>query len=421
MNREQNRLFELLTEFDGICKANEISYCLAGETLLYGVATGSIQPRPSYASVFMTGDNCRKFIDRFEAAQTENRELEYWGNSAKYPDYTVRYVASDTTSFNLVNYLDYDAHGMFIEIQILRGENHKKKTLSNLALERGIMLNSHNESTRRTVSKGKKDIASNGLYRTVMTLGGKKRVRKQLFDFFSTECVKPSSQGKGISGIYTFFYRGKKYRNISRNYFDRPELLDIEGYTFPIPRNARTLLSKMFADRYRCTPKGDEVDNKFGFADNCIVDVEIPYKEAVSSLGLGSEDFARIYKYKERIDEINVKNKVNNTIARNDWQTVLQTGARFRMWKQYMPMKEEILRLHREGDYRALMSIFGDYKDELDQMKAKNRSFSFDNEIFNVFISTLEHYGQFRDADEIIRYLPVSHLEDIEFELHTEE
>ena len=421
MNKEQRKLFEMLKEFDGFCKENDISYCLAGETLLYGIAAGSIQPRPSYASVFMTGDACRKFINAFEAKHPENRELEYWGNSAKYPDYTVRYIASDTTAFNIVNYLNYEAHGMYIEIIILRGENHKRKTLSNLALERGIMINSYNESTARTEIKGKRDIASNGYFKTVSTLTGKKRLRKQLFEFFSKECVKPSSQGKGISGVYTYFYKGKKYRNISRNYFDMPVTCEIEGYSFPAPRNSRTLLSKMFADRYRCTPEGDQVDNKFGYADNSIVDVDTPYRESIRNLNLKDEDFIKIFKSKERIDEINKKNRENNAIAKNDWQTVLQTGARFRMWKQYMPMKEEILRLRDEGNYRELERIFADYKDELDRMNAQKRSVSFDNEIFDAFISTLEHYGQFRQADEIIRYLPVSHLKDIEYKPEKED
>ncbi|MBR7088278.1 MAG: LicD family protein [Mogibacterium sp.] len=427
MNKEQTKLFELLREFDAFCKENDIKYCLSGETLLYGVTMGCIEPWPTHGVVIMTGDNCSKFVSCFEKKHPQNREIEYWGNSPKYPDYTVRYVASDTTSFNIVEFLNYNTHGMYIEIMILRGENHKKETLSKLALERGIMINSFSEATQKTEINGKKDILSNGYYKTATVFAGKKKIRKQLFDYFTTKCIKPVAPEKGKSGIYTVFFKGKKYRDISRNYFDQPETCEIEGYTFPVPRNARTYLRRFFGERIKCSYAGDQVTDSFAFADFCVVDVDTPYAESIKNMNLTDDDFIKIYKSKERIDEINELNKDNNKRAKTDWQTVLQTGARFRMWKKYMPMKEEILKLNADlnGDdkekareaLKALDKIFADYKAELENMKPLKRSFSFDNELFDAFISMMEHQGHFKEADRIIRDLPMSHLKDIEMEI----
>ena len=424
MNKEQTKLFELLKEFDAFCAKNGIRYCLSGETLLYGVTQGRIEPRPSHGVVIMTGDNASKFVSCFKKDHPADREIEYWGNSPKYPDFTVRYVASDTTSFNIVDFLNYQTHGMYIEIMILRGENHKKETLSKLALERGIMINSYSEATQKTEINGTKDVLSNGYYRTVKVLGGKKRIRKQLFDYFTTECVKPVAPEKGKSGIYALFFKGKKYRDISRNYFDQPGTCEIEGYTFPVPRNARTYLRRFFGERIKCSAAGDQVTDSFTYADNCVVDVETPYREAISKMNLTDDDFIKIYKSKERIDEINEGNKENNKRAKSDWQTVLQTGARFRMWKKYMPMKAEIMSLcaDMQGDdtdkarkaMKELDKIFAEYKEELDNMKPQKKSFAFDNEIFDAFISMMEHQGHFKEADRIIRDLPMSHLKDID-------
>lgn len=416
MNKEQTRLFELLKEFDAFCNENGIRYCLSGETLLYAVTKGSIEPRPTHGTVIMTGDNAARFVSCFEKNHPDNREIEYWGNSPKYPDFTVRYVDSETTSFNIVDFLSYQTHGMFIEIMILRGENRKKETLSKLALERGVMINSYGEDTRQTEINGRKDILSNGYYRTARVVAGQKKIRKQLFDYFTTACVKPVAPEKGKSGIYAIYYRGKKYRDISRNYFDQPGTCEIEGYTFPAPRNARTYLRRFFGERIKCSYDGDQVTDSFTYADNSVVDVDTPYRESIRNMNLSDEDFVKVFKSKQRIDEINQLNKDNNKIAKSDWQTVLQTGARFRMWKKYMPMKEEILSLHAAGDYRALSRIFAEYREELEGMKAQKKSFSFDNEIFDVFISMLEHQGHFKEADRIIRDLPMSHLKDIEID-----
>ena len=178
MNKEQIKVFELIKEFDVFCKENKIKYCLSGDTLMYGVAKGSISPRPYGGFVIMTGENCRRFIDAFQTKKPDNRELEYWGNSPAYPNYSVRYIASDTTSFSVMECLNYQCHGLFVEIQILRGENKKKETVRKIALERGMALNAYSTKTKTAKIRRKKDILADKYYQSVSTIKGKKKIRK---------------------------------------------------------------------------------------------------------------------------------------------------------------------------------------------------------------------------------------------------
>lgn len=414
MNREQSRLFELMKEFDSFCSTNSIKYFLSGEALMYGVCCGRMEPRPCYASVIMDAENCRKFIDAFEAGYAENREIEYWGNSDTYPDYTVRYIASDTTAFNIFDYQNYKCHGMFIEIQILRGENGKKVTRHNLALEKGIMLNSYNETARLTKVKSMHDRKSDGYFKAMSMMKGQAGLRKYLFNFFMTECAKPKSLGKGLGGLYTFINRSRKIKDVSSFYFANADQCTIEGYNFPVPSNARILIKKMFNKRYKPDASGDHVEDNFRYIENCIVDPDYPYADALENMNMSKEDFQEIRRSKERIEEINRLNNDNNTVVREDWRTVQQTDARFRMWKHYMPLKDEILKLDAARDWRGLEMIFWEYTEELNSMRSIGRSFSFDNELLDVYIRLLIHKGLFDEADRIIRQMPKSHLQKIE-------
>ncbi len=413
MNREQQRIFELMKEFDEFCSKNEIKYCLSGESLLYGFSLGTIEPKPCNGSVIMTAANCKKFIEAFESEKPEGREIEYWGNSKNYPDYSVRYVNSNTTSFNILDFLNYQTHGMFIEIQILRNNKRKKADRTFRAIEKGITFNSYNDSVHLTKIKRKKDKLSNAYYKGMCILKGKARVRKQLFEHIMTSNSKPDSMGKGVAGVYKFTNRNKVIKDVSQYYFDKLDTCEIEGYSFPIPSNTRAFLKKVFAGRYSYGVDGDKVSNNFRYTDNCIVDADVPYAESIKNMDINKSEILELIKSKERIEEINKLNKSNNTLVRGDWLTVLQTDARFRMWKHYMPLKDEILGLYKAEDWDKLEEIFEDYTSELSELRDKKRSFSFDNDILKIYIQLLEYRGNFEEADRIYSQLPKSHFEPI--------
>lgn len=413
MNKEQTMMFEFMKEFDAFCSDNEIKYCLSGESLLYGFSYGRIEPKPFFGSVIMTAANCRKFIEAFNAKKPAGRELEYWGNSENYPEYSVRYVNSNTTSFNLLDFLNYKTHGMFIEIQILRNNKQKKGGESIRALERGIIENAYSTTIKAPRKMSKKQAIACDYYKAKCLIKGKLGVRKAVFDYLMKENSKPETTNKGVGGVYRFTNRGKNISEVSQYYFDKLETCEIEGYHFPVPSNTRALIHKMYEDRYSYSEDGDQVIDDTSYAENSIIDVKMPYAEAIKEMGINKTEILELIKSKERIEEINIANRPNNKIFKSDWATVLQTDARFRMWKHYMPLKDEILRLHEEQDWDALEKLFVEYTRELRALKGSNRSFSFDNDILKIYIQLLEIRGDFEEADRVYNQLPKSHFEEI--------
>ena len=79
----------------------------------------------------------------------------------------------------------------------------------------------------------------------------------------------------------------------------------------------------------------------------------------------------------------------------------------------YMPKKDEILRLYEAEDYTKLNEEFKLFDEETEKLLPYKRSFSFDNELLDVYIHVLLYNGQSEKAENIIRWMPKSHLKEI--------
>lgn len=394
MNKEQAKLFELLEEFDAMCRENGVQYFLTGETLKYALEKDSIGPNAAYASVLMTGDNCRAFIDAFEQKDLSNRELDYWGNNPTYPDFTLRYVASDTTAFDMLDYLNYRAHGMYIEVEILRGFVKSRKAGTMRALERVAVISALGEYPESYWTFDSKEKMDKLYYRAAKVFRGEAGIRRDLFEFFSKECYKPSARG-----MYSVCHNGNVIKGIPKELFEG-EIHEcvINGRAFPMPSDCELLLRKA----------GVKSPESF------VIDSERAYTDVIESAGLAEEDFRKIHDADLRFADNERSKKEHFAVARRDWQVVMQTDARFRMWKEYMPRKDSILKMYEAGDYESLSEELRDYDEEMGKILSFKRSFSFDNELHDVYIHTLLHKGEKEKAENIIRWMPKSHLKEIQ-------
>ena len=393
MNKEQAKLFELLEEFDVLCRESGVQYFLTGETLKHALENGSIGPNAAYASVLMTGDNCRKFMDALTKKGYSNRELDYWGNNPTYPDFTLRYVASDTTAFDMTDYLNYRAHGMYIEVEILRGFVKSRKAGTMRALERVAVISALGEDPDSYWTFDSKEKMDKLYYRVSKMLRGEAGIRRKLFEFFSKECCKPSARG-----MYSVCHNGNVIKGIPKEIFEG-EIHEcvINGRAFPIPSDCEKFIRKA----------GVKSPETF------VIDTERAYTDVIESAGLATDDFRKIHEADLRFADNEKAKKKYFAVARRDWQVVMQTDARFRMWKEYMPRKESLLKMYEAGNYEGLSEEFKEYDEEMDKILAYKRSFSFDNELLDVYIHTLRHNGQNEKADNVIRWMPESHLKDI--------
>ena len=393
MTKEQTRLFELLKEFDDTCRSCGIKYFLTGETLKYATEEGSMGPNAAYASVIMTGDDCRAFIEATKRTAWPERELDYWCSNPEYPDYTVRYVASDTTAFDMTDYLNYKAHGMYIEIEVLRGLNNSKKAKAMRALEKPAVAEAIGNNSDGYWACSRKDRLTRAYYKASDKIIGKEKIKKKLFEFFSEKCCKPAADG-----TYYVCHNKSVLKGLPKELFEGdPKECEVNGYSFMIPSDCEMLIRRA---------KGKN-------ADVFLVDSERPYTDTIEAMGLSETDIRNIHEADLRIADIEKSRRKYNKRAREDWRTVLQADARLRMHKYYMPKKDEILRLYEAEDYTKLNEEFKLFDEETEKLLPYKRSFSFDNELLDVYIHVLLYNGQSEKAENIIRWMPKSHLKEI--------
>lgn len=327
MNREQQRVFDLLKEFDGFCRSNDITYCLSGETLLHAVVSGGMEPKPYCASVLMKGADCLRFIRAFEESAPAGRELEYWGNSPDYPDYTLRYVAADSTAFSPYDCLNFTTHGMFIDIQVLKGGKRDNDRRKRIALERGIELTSLSQSGLRPKNQGRTDKVAAAWYKAARLLNGKQKIRKDLFSYYAERCSGPMPQGKE-GPVYAFSNRGRKSGQIPADHFSDLSECVVEGTAFPAPRDAAGLLQKLYGDRL--SADGESLAITLpppAYTGSWMICADVPYAEVYGKAGITKADVEELCRHERAIAGIMAANRKNAELAKNDWLTVKQIEA----------------------------------------------------------------------------------------------
>lgn len=115
----QEVLFELLCEFDEICRSNGIKYYLSGGTNLGALRHGGFIPWDDDADVRMPRKEYEKLEKIIDSVKPENRELVSHERFPNYWSTIPRYMNLNTTSIPRGRMTDKTPHGIFIDILIL--------------------------------------------------------------------------------------------------------------------------------------------------------------------------------------------------------------------------------------------------------------------------------------------------------------
>lgn len=412
MDKDSQKVLELLEEFDGICKENDIEYYLTGETLLYAFCSGTMEPKAINAKVLMTVDNAKKFIAAVNRNLPANRAVEYWGNSRRYPDFTVKYTATDTLCFNVLEKLDFTTHGFHIHIGIMRG-NVRAKFLKKKAaslLELGIGAGGHNESLVPYMKGAKKNAIAIAIAKPIEVIIGRGRLRRKLWNFLCKTAKTGNSLVKGSYQVWNVHYAKNRKAKISSLYFDGNETCMIEGKEYPAPNYTYTYLREVVPGRITASEDGSySAVNNFAFRENCVVDAEIPYAEYFDRVENSNAAFKKVYKHKFKSELARIKNRKHGKLANNNWQIVQQTDYRFKMGELYLPKKEQILALYEEKNFDELWEMFREYDEALGVTLKTKKSFAFDREILDIYVETLADRGNFAKIKDVLGYLPKNH------------
>ena len=405
MNVEHNKLYELLCEFDDICSKEKIEYFLTGEALLRAVTKSALPDSVGYINVIMDCSNVKKFIKA--AAGRKDRALEYWGNAPEYPDFSVRYVDEKSLCIDVTDYENYKAHGMFVEISILRGQypaDDKSRKIE--AIEKGLAQSLAGGSTAEPELKQ---------YKRATMLLGKAKVMDRLFNYICRNCKGPKSKGKGYYGTYDITLAEGKALTLSASYFAGGGTgVNLDGREFRGPRFVVSFLNKAYKGRLTPMDDGYVMEGRQAGFDRLIVRAGVPYAEYFKNLAGDEAGLEELRCLAQDAENIKAQRKSYRRKAARDWKAVRAADYRYKMWEYYTEdRKAEIRKLYEAGDQEGLRGAFRPYTESLDEAAEDNIVFSFDEEMLDIYYDMLAHFGLNRRMDAMIQGMPKSHENEV--------
>ena len=111
LNREQQKILELLKEIDTICRKNKITYFLSPYFTLCAVTGRPFPQNPTAGNVYMKTGDMERFKNAFEEEPELRRTLESMDNNKRFPGFFLRYTDKDTLYYTMDNYGRYQYPG----------------------------------------------------------------------------------------------------------------------------------------------------------------------------------------------------------------------------------------------------------------------------------------------------------------------
>jgi lipopolysaccharide cholinephosphotransferase len=256
---------QILTEFDRICKKNDINYQLFAGTLLGAVRHKGFIPWDDDVDVCML----RSEYDRFlEIAQQELDNEFFLQTTDTDPEYYHQFarIRKNGTFFHQHKYERFDIHkGIFIDVFPLDAisDNVLARCIQ-LSLIRSVRYVYIQSSIlqKRPPLDTEQNICLRfikGLYRMLFKLPGFLPLRKLLDSLY---CCNNTKNRRYVTHLTNGVQnkRWKKYR-IPRDDLSESIVFEFEGHRFPGPRDADACLTQLYGNYHELPPKEQQVPN----------------------------------------------------------------------------------------------------------------------------------------------------------------
>ena len=411
MNELQENLFQLLVEFDEICKEHDIDYLLAAGASLGAIRNRCFMPWDDDIDLYITRDNWNKLryiVETEENVLPKGRSLIYKENTPYYCNPLPRYVNNNTTTMYVSQALAGKACGQHLELFIMDpmpiGEKEKEEYIK-LSRVYAELLTPYFVSNKNTnLEDWEEHYKLYKQYLKKIEKEGEEKVLKELEDklhnYPEDECDEYCMRW----GIKVYRYPKKHLQQ------DRYALF--EGKKFPVGTDTEGILRIAYGDSWMYVPETEEQ-----ISHNSISSSTRPFKEYTDRYikKINRESVFKKFR-KNKINNASVfyhRSKVKMLIAK---EKVLAKSDRI---SKNLVDEEYLHSLLENKDYNTLNKEFNDYIKL--QMDGDLRKFGIivpiSNENLKTILLSLIEQGKYFDANKLLNL----HKENKELEKIEEE
>ncbi len=390
----QEKLLELLTEIDNICKRENIKYYLCDETAHGAIMEQSLYDNCYRANIAMTTDNVCKFMGAVTKENRADRVLDSMLSNKSYPDFTVSYGDSNTMLMDLPYTLVGKVPCIAVTIHMIR---YKPQRLKKYYRITKTFWEVCQKDSAACVGFHKKMVVF--ACHVVKKLFGENNIGRHLFKKWCS-----------------LFRENKKSNKISicagKFVFDSALLEQegtavLEGKEFPVFGDVEAYFNK----KYDCLDFKEMKPKYPVVSDKLLISCHIPYGQYLEKAKEMGVDFDAIYQNKQICAKLGEQVSQDNKKINQYYAIVDRTEKRFAMYEKYMPMKKLLLKLYQEERYDELNELLKPYRSALWACYKKGLGLCFDKDIFEMTMHILQQEGSSTYVKKLRAMVPESHWE----------
>lgn len=395
MTNYQQKLLDLLTDLDRICKREGIPYFVCSETALSAYTTGMFFPECCDLHVAMIPSDAQRFIAAVKKENRADRMTDSICSNKYYPNFTVRYCDPGTILMKLPHNEKSEMPYLGVTIYIIRQKPKHLRKLYKISEKFWKCCTYPASQCSRPVEK-----IAVGTCCVIRGILGGTHFGKLLFKAWAKYFTLNQKGEK-------FSIGGDKYRYMNYLRANTSELV-LEGRSFHTFANVEEYLVKAYGKNYKTSqPKYMKP------SDSTIVSATISYSRYLKEATARGVDFDVIWQNKQDYDKHRKKVSEYNRKITKYYAIVDRTAKRYEMYEMYMPMKERLVTLHKQQQYDVLADLLETYLERLQEFSKKNLGLCFDKEIFDITMDLLVQRGEKNYANQLRALVPEQHWQDI--------
>lgn len=397
MTSEQKLLVDLLKEITDFCEIANAKYSLVGNQLLFLKSKRRIAGCELDIAMSWEGFQC--FRKTFELAKLKNRQIEDLMNNPTMPGWYFRYVDTSTTLFSLDYALTRKAHGVGINIHILRKSTLFHPLLS--FVEKGLRyaVERNRDFDQMPSCKGTVHKAVVLLLRKIM---GNESFCQYFFKRFQKTALLHTEKRS-----FLLMPRNIKVQVPKRFLTDVNDTSFYHGVV-TVSKHSDKYLKEQYGIRYKSFMPYYRKENYMN-----ICSLDIPYKEFLPLIKETLEDGYFWKKRRKFLWDYKKNIRAKKESQEKRWQYFYMAKDRFADWKYYIPKKNDIMLMYKKGKYDELWLILSRYRSHLEKYAKVNVAYSIDEDIWEICMHLYQLNGYGVYVEKLRKLITLNRLPDI--------